>query len=92
MRRLLSDIGIGDVGGGVSGGAGAGAGGAANTKGAADGRGGGGGSSAKSRKGNYISFWKPEVRTQEESMPGQVAGAGQRQAQSKLARGGETVV
>ncbi len=58
MRRLLGDF-------GMTGGAGAGA-GAAGEAGASGGGGEGGGASsasrATSRKGSYISFWKPEVR------------------------------
>ncbi|CAM9219967.1 unnamed protein product, partial [Scytosiphon promiscuus] len=66
-RKLLSDFGIG--GGGGGGGSSSGA--SADSKGAGkiDGGGGGGGgysssssgSRATSRKGGYISFWKPEV-------------------------------
>lgn len=74
MRSLLGDIGIGvgadggSAGGAEAGGAASGAAIAAADKGRPAGESGGGGgphstsSGAKSRKGNYISFWKPEVR------------------------------
>lgn len=75
MRKLLGDFGFGDGSAGTGTGTGTGSGTGSGTESGAEkdtaGRSGGGGgasssssssaSRATSRKGNYISFWKPEV-------------------------------